>query len=152
MEKLSRRSLLRTSFGLAAAGTLARPYLATAEAKTATVWWAQGFAPQEDTALKRLVADYEKASGNTIDLSIVPFAPLRQKFISAITSGVVPDVVTPAFAPYLAEQAWADKLEDLSDIIEPHKSALVDAAVASVYCYNNITKKRSYYGLPTGAR
>ena len=149
MSRLSRRSLLRTSMGLAAAG-LAKPYIANAAATTATVWWAQGFAQQEDVALKKLVADYQKASGNKIDLSIIPFAPLRQKFISAITSGVVPDVVTPAFAPYLAEQAWADKLEDVSDILEPHKSAMVEAALVSVNCYNNATKKRSYYGLPTG--
>lgn len=150
MDNLTRRSVLRGSAGLLAAGTIARPYLANAQAKTASVWWAQGFVPQEDVALKKMVADYEKVSGNKIDLSIVPFAPLRQKFISAITSGVVPDVVTPAFAPYLAAQAWADKLEDLSEIIEPHKADLVDAAAASVYCYNSATKKRSYYGLPTG--
>ncbi|MGH7116412.1 MAG: hypothetical protein ACREE9_18195, partial [Stellaceae bacterium] len=63
METLSRRSLLRTSLGLAAAGTLARPYTANAQAKTATIWWVQGFIPQEDEAFRKLVADYEKASG-----------------------------------------------------------------------------------------
>lgn len=149
MRQLTRRSILHGSIGLAA-GIVARPYVANAQAKTATVWWVQGFVPQEDAALRKMVADYEKASGNKIDLSIVPFAPLRQKFISAMTSGVVPDVVTPAFPPYLAAQAWNDRLEDVSDIIEPHKSALVDAAVASVYSYNSTTKKRSYYGLPYG--
>jgi multiple sugar transport system substrate-binding protein len=64
---------------------------------------------------------------------------------------LVPDVVTPAFAPYLPQEAWDDKLEDVSDIIEPHKSAMVEAALLNVNCYNNVTKKRSYYGLPTGA-
>ena len=147
---MTRRSLLRTSLGIAAAGALARPYLANAQAKTATAWFAQGFVPQEDDALKKLVTDYEKASGNKIELSIVPFAPLRQKFISAITSGDVPDIVTPAFGPYDAQQAWNDKLEDVTDIIEPHKSGMVDAALASVYLYNNKTKKRSYYSLPFG--
>ena len=44
-------------------------------------------------ALRKLVADYEKASGNTIDLSIVPFVALRQKEVAAITSGVVPDLM-----------------------------------------------------------
>src|ERR1041384_4631610 len=94
MQILTRRSLLRTSLGFAAAGTLAKPYLANAQAKTATVWWSQGFVPQEDDAFRKLVADYEKVSGNKIEYSIVPFAPLRQKIISAITSGVVPDLVT----------------------------------------------------------
>lgn len=150
MSKLTRRSLLRASVGLAAAGTLARPYVANAQAKTATVWWVQGFAQQEDVAFKKLCADYEKASGNKLDYSIVPFAPLRQKFISAITSGVVPDLVNPAFGPYVPAQAWQNNLEDVSDIIEPHQSQLLDAARASLYCYNNTTKKRSYYALPYG--
>jgi len=35
----------------AAAGTFARPYIANAQAKTGTIWWAQGFVPEEDAAL-----------------------------------------------------------------------------------------------------
>ena len=90
MSKLSRRSVLRGSLGLAAAGTLARPFIANAEAKTASVWWAQGFVEDEDEAFQHLVADYEKASGNKIEFSIIPFAPM-QKIVSALTSGDVPD-------------------------------------------------------------
>ena len=45
MGNLTRRSVLRGSFGLAAAGTLARPYIANAAATTANVWWTQGFVP-----------------------------------------------------------------------------------------------------------
>src|SRR5262245_63087813 len=44
----SRRSVLRNSLAVAAAGTLARPYLANAAATTADVWWPQGFVPEED--------------------------------------------------------------------------------------------------------
>ena len=150
MGSISRRTILRGTLAAAASGALARPYIANAQAKTATVWQAQGFVPQEDEAFKKLVADYEKASGNHIDYSIVPFAPLRQKFISAITSGVVPDMVNPAFAPYIPAQAWANRLEDVSDLIEPHKSAIVPAVLATSYCYNQATKKRSYYALPWG--
>ena len=65
MGNLSRRSVLRTSLAAAAAGTIARPYIANAAATTATVWWVQGFAEEEDIAFKQMVADYEKASGNT---------------------------------------------------------------------------------------
>ena len=79
MTTVSRRSLLGGSMALAAAGTLARPYIANAAATTAEVWWAQGFVPEEDEAFKQIVADYQKASGNTIDYSIIPFAPERQK-------------------------------------------------------------------------
>ncbi len=91
MGNVSRRSVLRSSLGLIAAGTLARPYVANA-ATTTNVWWTQGFAQEEDVAFKKIVADYEKTSGNTIDYSIIPYAPLRQKIVSAVTSGVVPDL------------------------------------------------------------
>src|SRR6266516_6602730 len=92
MGNLSRRSVLRTSLAAAAAGTLAQPYIANAAATTATVWWTQGFAEEEDISFKKMVADYQKASGNTIEYSIMPYAPLRQKIVSAVTSGVVPDL------------------------------------------------------------
>ena len=60
---LTRRSLLRSSVGLAAAGALARPYIAHAAATTVETWWNQGFIPEEDAAFRAMVADYEKASG-----------------------------------------------------------------------------------------
>ena len=50
MAALTRRSLLRTSLGFTAAGTLSRPYIANAQSKTAEVWWVQGFAEEEDVA------------------------------------------------------------------------------------------------------
>ena len=78
MRKLSRRRVIGGSLGLAA-GTVARPFLAKAAAKTASVWWTQGFVPEEDAAFRAMVADYEKQSGNTIDYSLIPFAPLMQK-------------------------------------------------------------------------
>jgi ABC-type glycerol-3-phosphate transport system substrate-binding protein len=82
MRRVTRRSLIHGSAGLLAAGTLARPYIANAAAKTAEVWWVQGFVQEEDISFKKIVADYEKASGNSIDLSIIPFAPGRQKIVA----------------------------------------------------------------------
>ena len=151
MSTLTRRSLLRASVGLAAAGAFARPYIANAQAKTALVWWVQGLVEEEDTAFKKLVGDYEKLSGNKIDYSIVPFAPLRQKIVSAITSGVVPDLTTIGLLELPALQAWQGNLVDVSDVLEPHKEKIVPAALATAYCYNNVEKRRSYYCVPYGA-
>src|SRR6478672_12040281 len=148
MAKLTRRSLLRNSFGLVAAGTLARPYIANAAATTAEVWWTQGFVPEEDTAVKKLVADYEKASGNTIELSIMPFAPLRQKIIAAVTSGVVPDMFSQSPNELIALLAWDDKLLDVTDIVETQKEEFTETALLNAYCYNNVEKRRSFYGAP----
>ena len=150
MTRLSRRSLMRASLGLAAAGSLARPFIAKAAAKTATVWWVQGFIPEEDAAFRKLVADYEKQSGNTIEHSIVPFAPLRQKIISAITSGVVPDVINATPPEVVPLQAWEGRLEDVSDVVETQESHYFPTALASAKCYNRLEKRRSYYAVPIG--
>ncbi|HJU20412.1 MAG TPA: ABC transporter substrate-binding protein [Stellaceae bacterium] len=148
METLSRRSVLRASMSVIAAGALARPYLANAAAQTATVWWSQGFVKEEDAALRKLVADYEKASNNTIALSIVPFAPLRQKIVSALTSGVVPDLINATPAEIVPESAWKDQLVDVTDVIDTQKAHFHPTSLASAYCYNPVEKRRSYYAVP----
>ncbi len=148
MGELSRRSVLRGSLGVAAAATLVRPYIANAAATTASMWLAQGFIPDEDSAYRKLVADFEKASGNKIDYSIVPFAPLRQKMVSAITSGVVPDIMETADFDFAPLQTWNDRLLDLSDIVDTQKSNFVDTALQNNNFYNNTTKKRAYYAVP----
>src|SRR5438093_5926024 len=107
---LTRRSVLHGSLALAAARPFAAPHIARAAATTATVWFAQGFVQDEDVALRKAVADYEKASGNKIELSIIPFAPHRQKVISAITSGVVPDMTISNPNETLQLFAWQDRL------------------------------------------
>jgi len=127
---------------------LGRPYVARAAATTATVWWTQGFAEEEDISFKKIVADYEKASGNTIEHSITPYAPLRQKIVSAVTSGVVPDLYQNTPAEVIALQAWGDKLIDVSDVIETQKSQYARTALLTVNCYNSVEKKRSFYGVP----
>jgi multiple sugar transport system substrate-binding protein len=148
MNKMTRRSVLRASAGLIAAGALTRPYIANAAATTATAWFAQGFIPSEDVALHKLVADYEKASGNKIDLSIIPFVALRQKEVAAITSGVVPELMEDADFSFTPLNAWDDKLLDVSDVIETQKSQYNDIVLLGRRIYNNVKKERSYYGVP----
>ena len=148
MPELTRRSLLRNSLGSAAIGALARPFIANAQAKTAAVWWVQGFAQEEDIAFKKLVADYQKASGNTIDYTIIPFAPERQKIVSAMTSGVVPDLFQNNPVEILALYAWDNKLVDVTDVVETQRSEYTETALLTSHCYNSVEKRRSYYAVP----
>src|SRR6516164_9999609 len=148
MATLTRRSLLRNSVGFAAAGALARPYIVNAAATTVETWWNQGFIPEEDVAFRALVADYEKASGDKIDYSLIPNAPLRQKEISVIESGVVPDLMEVADPRFTPLNAWGDRLIDLGDLVEPQKSRYSATALSSCYHYNNETKRRGYYMVP----
>ena len=150
MSKLSRRSVLRGSIGLAAAGTVGRPFIVNAAATTVSVWWPQGFVREEDVSFRSLVAEYEKASGNKIDYILIPFAPLMQKIVAALTSGDVPDVMSQniADAAVVPQNAWKDKLIDLTDIVETQKSQYHPTAYLAARYYNNTTKKRSIYYAP----
>ena len=148
MTILTRRSVLRGSLTLAATGALARPRIANAEAKTAVTWWIQGFAQEEDLAFKKLVADYEKASGNSIDYTIAPYAPMREKTVSAITSGQVPDLFQNSPVEMSSIWAWNDKLVDVTDVIETQKQGYTASALLSAYSYNSVTRRRGYYLAP----
>ena len=149
MTHMSRRTVIRGSLGLAAAGALARPYISNAEAKTATVWQVQGFVHQEDEAFRATVADYEKKSGNKIKYSIMPFMALNQKAISALTSGQVPDLIFhDAPQTILPQNAWNDRLRDVSNIVDKQKDKLSATALACSSFYNKATNKRSFYLCP----
>src|SRR5437588_1495387 len=148
MTNPTRRSVLRGSLALATAGSLVRPFIANAAAKTATVWWVQGFAEEEDVAFRKLVAAYEKARGNTIDYTLIPFAPHRQKIVSAVTSGVVPDLFPNNPVETLALYAWDNKLVDVSDVVETQKSQYTETALLTALCYNSVEKRRNYYAVP----
>jgi len=148
MAILTRRSVLRGSLALATAGALARPYVANAAAITAEVWWVQGFEKEEDAAFKKLVAGYEMASGNKIEDTIIPFAALRQKAVSAITSGVVPDVIEASALAFPSLNSWDDKLVEVGDIVETQKADFAPVAIDSCFLYNGVTKKRGYYMVP----
>src|SRR5262249_44806029 len=151
MTHLSRRSVLRGSAVLGASQLLTFPRIARAAATTASVWFAQGFVQVEDVALRKAVADYEKASGNKIELSIIPFAPERQKIISAITSGVVPDLVDSNPGEILQLYGGQEKLDDVGAVVETKKGQFSATALDSAMAYNSVTKKRGMYGVPLRA-
>jgi multiple sugar transport system substrate-binding protein len=149
MKYLSRRSVLRGSVAVAASGALARPYIANAQAKTAVCWINQGFFPEEDEAMKKVCEDYMKQSGNKLDYSIMPFMALNQKIISALTSGDVPDLMFhDAPSSILPQNAWDDKIADVSDVVKIYESQLADTAKLGATFYNKSTKQRSYYLCP----
>src|SRR5437868_2218877 len=148
MGVLTRRSVLRGSLGIAAAGALARPYIANAAATTINVLWTQGLAHEEDIAFQKVVTDYQKVSGNTIEYMIFPSPPLRQRIVAAMTSGVVPDLFQNNPAEIIALHAWNDMLVDVSDVVDTQREEYTDTALLTVSCYNNVQKKRSFYGVP----
>jgi multiple sugar transport system substrate-binding protein len=149
MGAITRRSAVGGALGLTAFAGLAKPYIANAQAKTAVCWINQGFIPQEDAAMRTVCEDYMKASGNKLDYSIMPFMAQNQKTVSALTSGDVPDMIfMDAPSTIIPQNAWDDKLLDVSDVVAPYESQLSDTAKLCSTFYNKATKKRSYYLCP----
>ena len=149
MKSMSRRSVIRGSLGAAVTAPLVRPYIANAQAKTAVYWAGQGFIPQEDAAMRKVCEDYMKESGNKLDYSLMPFMALNQKTISALTSGDVPDLIfMDAPETILPQNAWDDKIIDVSDVVAPYESQLSETAKLCSTFYNKSTKKRSYFLCP----
>src|SRR5258708_8125969 len=79
---------------------------------------------------------------------VTPFGRERQKIVAAVQSGIVRDLFPNNPAEMAALYAWDDKLIDVSDVVETQKEEYTEAALLNTYCYNNATKKRSFYGVP----
>lgn len=150
MGYVGRRGVICGSLGLAAGAALSRPHIARAASKTLTVWWNQGFYEAEDAAFHSLVAGWEKASGNKVALTLLPGQALNEKIVSALTTGHVPDLIYADNAPaqIIPQSAWDNKLVDVTDVVETQKSELSATALQSAQFYNNVEKKRSFYGVP----
>src|SRR5260370_31944520 len=78
----------------------------------------------------------------------MPFGPMRQKIVAAMTSGVVPDMFPNQPPEIIALYAWDDKLVDVSDVVATQREEYTDTALPTAHCYNNVEKKRSFYGAP----
>ena len=121
-----------------------------AEDKTLKLWWDKGFNPEEDEALQKLVKNWERETGNKVQIHFYTLDARAKKTQRYLRGGVAPDI----FMSFKAEStlnpslAFEDKLVDVTDIIEPVKQIYDPAALETAYYYNDVTQKRSYYAVP----
>ena len=141
-----------TSLACAKNDTLKNSSIATSSVnqKVLKVWWDKGFNPEEDEALRKLVSNWEKQSGNKIQLLLYTTDFLGRKIRRSLRAGDPPDVVMSFKAERSPNSrlAWEGKLVDVSDVIEPLKELYPKSILETVYFYDNVNKKRSYYGIP----
>jgi len=138
--------------GAAASVSAFKPRRARA-AETLTVWWTQGFYKAENDAVIAFMADWEKRTGNKVNLTIMNGADLITKLIAGMQVGDVPDLAHSVTGDrYMVPRAvWNDQLEDLSDVLESQRSQFSEAAIAASRFYNAKLKKYSYYTVPSKA-
>jgi multiple sugar transport system substrate-binding protein len=113
--------------------------------QTVTVWWNSGFYPEEDQAVKAIASDWESKSGNKVDLQFYSTKDLPTKEQSAVTSGVLPDVVE-AENGNTSTYAYQGQLADVSDVVT--SVDFTDGAKRAVHLYNSKTSKVGYYAVP----
>jgi multiple sugar transport system substrate-binding protein len=121
----------------------------TASAADLTIWWEEGYYPEEDKAIEAVIADFEHASGKDVELTPYPQQELPGKVVSALEAGRPPDLVYSLPINY-EQLAYDDALADVADIIEPIKDSFFPAALDAVLLQNGKTGQRAYYGVPIG--
>jgi multiple sugar transport system substrate-binding protein len=115
-----------------------------------TVWWSKGFYKSEDDALIAAIKKFEAKTNIKVELSQYAIQDMIPKTVAALDSGNVPDVAFSDSYDVQAAGKWAfeGKLEDLSDILLPMKSAFAPNTLETAFLYNDVAKKRAYYGFP----
>lgn len=114
------------------------------------IWWDQGYYPEEDAALKQIVADWEKGTGQTVELTFFDDNETIRQLDIALATGNLPDIFFSALADWrlTPRLAWEGKLADVSEVIKPVANRFSPAALKAVFMMNNVTKQRTYYGIP----
>lgn len=118
--------------------------------ETLRIFWNQGFYPEEDLALQRIVEAWEAESGITVELALFSSDDILNQTTVALENGTPPDIVFAHRADYTLqpEWAWHGILMDVSDVIEPFQAEYNPTALEAAYLYNQTTGQRSYYGVP----
>lgn len=122
-----------------------------AMAATLEIWWNKGYYPEEDQAMKEIVADWEKKTGNSANISFLTTEAGPKKVISALAARRPPDLAFNHQFDWQHTPRWAfagDVLEDVSDVLLPIKDQFQPEALESVFLLNGKTGKRGYMAIP----
>jgi multiple sugar transport system substrate-binding protein len=86
------------------------------QAADLVVWWEKGFYPQEDQAVREIIAAFEQESGKGVELVQVAQSEMLAKAEAALGAGQPPDFLFASAASIHGVTQWAyeDRLVDLA--------------------------------------
>jgi multiple sugar transport system substrate-binding protein len=115
------------------------------------VWWDKGANPEEDAAVKEIIAAFERETGKEVELVLHPLDKHPEDIVAALEVGQPPDLAFGfLLLNYSGQWAFDDRLVELSEAIG-HFSDLFDPDVLSAATWPNAsTGQRALYGLPMG--
>ncbi|MEM7760283.1 MAG: ABC transporter substrate-binding protein [Cyanobacteria bacterium P01_A01_bin.40] len=120
------------------------------ESTELNIWWEQGLNWDEDEAIRCIVRDWQKLTGNKANLSLYANNGLTAKIERALKVDNPPDILmTPKAERVLYPRlAWQGELEDVADIIEPIEDEYSTDILKGITYYNRQNENRSYYAIP----
>jgi multiple sugar transport system substrate-binding protein len=122
-----------------------------ARAADLVVWWEEGSYPQENEAVREIVAAFEQGSGKEVELVQHADNELFDKAQAALAAGQPPDFLFGTLV--LWEQwAYADHLADLESALGQVLDLLDPDAIEAAMLLNGRTGERGLYALPMGRR
>jgi multiple sugar transport system substrate-binding protein len=118
--------------------------------KELIIWWEQGFNLEEDEAMRTVVNNWQKQTGNQVQLSFFTNDELTAKTERAVVAGHPPDIMMNQKAENILypRLAWQGKLESVADLIEPVKTSYNKNILQSITYYNAEENRSDYYGVP----
>jgi multiple sugar transport system substrate-binding protein len=122
-----------------------------ARAADLVVWWEKGFYPQEDEAVKEVVAAFEQDTAKQVELVFYDQDELPQKIVTALEAGQPPDFAFGLWlAHYVAPWAFEDQLVQLTDAIGRYSDLFDQDVLDRATLVNAQTGQKALYGLPMG--
>lgn len=116
-----------------------------------TVWFNKGFYPAEDKALNEVIEKFQQKTGVKVELSLFGVEDIITKAVSAVEAKSPPDAAFGWTFDFRTAGKWAyeNKLEDVSDILNPIKDKFLPGVLDTVYFQNGAKGgQRAYYAVP----
>jgi multiple sugar transport system substrate-binding protein len=113
------------------------------------VWWEEGFNPEEDQAVREIIAAFEQKSGRQVELVFLPNDELATKIQTALEAGQPPGFVYGAnVTDYFPRWAQEGRFVDLTDALGPVAAQFDQDALAAATLLDATTGRRGLYLLP----
>jgi multiple sugar transport system substrate-binding protein len=89
------------------------------------IWWEEGRYPEEDAAVREIIAAFEKKTGKQVELTFHSENDLPGRTAAAVAAGHPPDIAYGIDIAYIYYPRWAQegRLADLTDaLVHPHRT------------------------------
>jgi multiple sugar transport system substrate-binding protein len=122
-----------------------------ARAADLVVWWEAGFYPEEDAAVREIIAAFEQETGTEVELVQPDQYEMNDKARVALATGQPPNFLYGTITDWW-QWAYEDQLASLDGVLGPVLHLFDADAVDAAMKFNARTGQRGLYALPMGRR